>query len=185
MSREVLTGAAGARAIRDTIGMSFIRHGLAPSGKVTYAARRSDGLYMLADVHRSRKSAHPGVAASIVLEVGLGLAPDASDLRTAAMRSLAFVMGDGDGCLALCREHDAIVEGWRSLGPEADRVATLLGMNVRGEWRNAPDVLWFRDREDLTRWGRLLDEQLPSVLSKLERAQLDRSRPALGLRLAE
>lgn len=79
----------------------------------------------------------------------------------------------------MCVVHEENVAGWRALGDQAARAATLLSWNVREDWRNAPDRLWFRGRGDLARFEGWLDEVLPLVLTRLRSAWLDRSRPAV------
>lgn len=72
-----------------------------------------------------------------------------------------------------------VEEGRRS--PEASRVATLLDWTVRDDWRNAPEVLWFRTEADLMAWAVFLRRALPAALGWLSRAHLDRSHLALRL----
>lgn len=98
---------------------------------------------------------------------------------------LPFVLGSGPACAKMCVVHEEIVAGWRPLGDDAARVATLLSWNVRDDWRNAPDRMWFRTLGDLERWAAWLDEVLPSALERLRGAWLDGSRPAVLTRFAD
>lgn len=178
-----LKGSAASTAVRRTLGRVLEAHGLVRGSGAAYAKTRPDGVLVLGHLARSAKSTYPGVASSVSLELGLGSAPDPRDMRTAAMRSLPFLIGSGALAERMCVLHNEIVEGWRSLGPEASRVAMLLGWTVRTDWRNAPEVLWFRTEADLVRWGELPAVALPVALARLETATLDRSQLSASLAL--
>lgn len=119
------------------------------------------------------------------MDVGLGYSPAPANPSQTAMRPLAFWLRDGPLAAEMCRVHNTVVQGWKADGPEALRVATLLGWTVRTDWRNAPEVLWFRHEQDLAAWADFLRRALPLAIQWLERARVDGSQPALRLFIDE
>ena len=171
--RPVLRGPEATRAVHSTLGRVFVQHGFEKTSKEVYARPLSGNVLLLADTRRIGKFAYPGIASCIGLGLGVGTAAEPSDLRKTAMRHLGFWLRQAPYPRLMCETHNSIVESWRDCGPETARVSMLLGWVVREEWRNSPEVLWFRDEADLRRWAEFMESALPVALASVSRARQD------------
>lgn len=134
------------------------------------------------------KWSYPGVARSFTVHLGVSIDPEAIyDLGTTATFELERFLGDGPLIAEKCTIHNRIVEGFRGKPGnglvDGDRVAMLLSWTVTTNWRGAPEVFWYSEPEDVELWVEYLGRALPVALARLSTATLDRSRPAVNLRL--
>ena len=121
----------------DVLAAPLAGHGLRKARKKgLFFEPRDDGAFLVVAI-ASARSEHPRVASAVAVHAGLGLAPEVGDLRVTNVHPLPFVLGSGPACAKMCVVHEEIVAGWRPLGDDAARVATLLSWNVRDDWRNA------------------------------------------------
>ncbi len=170
--RGRLSPPASTRAVNVIVGQSLVRAGLPKVGTRLYGTRRDDDAWILASIAGGRKEAISGAASSVRLLLGLGRELSIYDLRTSALGSLGVILGSGRACLEMCRVHNVIVSAWKTLGPEASRAATLLSWTDSEVDRNAPEVLWYRDADDLARWARFLEDALPHAVHRLRTASI-------------
>jgi hypothetical protein len=184
-SETLLQGKACTKALDSTLGAVLHAHGFCRAKNGAYSRARDDGTLIVADLKRLGKFSYPGIASSVAFHLGLGTAPEPSDLGQTAMWHLAHFVGSGKLASEMCRVHNEIVDGWRKEGGDVARVASLLSWPVGDDWQNAPEVLWFRNESDLRAWATFAVAALPTALARLDRAVLDRSRPALWFVLSD